>query len=49
MVAGEIESLQATLTEKEFTVKLMNSKDVIAHILNLSIVPNFDGKITAKN
>jgi hypothetical protein len=49
MVAGEIESLQATLTEKEFTVKLMNSNDFIAHILNLSIVPNFDGKITAKN
>jgi hypothetical protein len=27
----------------------MNSNDFIAHILNLSIVPNFDGKITAKN
>ena len=59
IVEGELESLSAILSEKEYekveeidTILAQSSqnslKDVL-HVMNLSIVPNFDNKILAKD
>ena len=59
MVEAEFESLSAILTEQEYhkfddiDAKLAESsltslKDVL-HVLNISIVPNFEGKLHAKD
>ena len=58
MVEGELESLASILTEQEYEQAEVEStlaesastelKDVL-HAMNLSIVPNFEGKIHAKD
>lgn len=46
-VSFEIEGLQQTLVATEFSVGIPN--EGFTQELTLSLVPNFDGKITAKN
>ena len=48
LTAGEIESLEATLEGMEMTLH-QSTNDHIVNIVQLSLVPNFAGKIVAHN
>ena len=49
LLDGEIEAMESTLNNVEFSIKESNRDDVIKTVLQLSIVPNYTGKIYAKN